>query len=232
MGRRGTDIGKDDGKRVASKGRAEDMRVAGIGSDAVKAKTGRTWAQWGRELDKAGAKSMAHKEIAAMLHEKFAVPPWWSQMVTVGYEQMRGLRDVHMSCRGDYQGSASKTINAPLALLYAAWQDAKARRGWMGAQALTVRKATENKSMRITWPDETSVEVNFYAKGADKSQVTVQHGKLKSEADVARVKKFWGGALGKLKEGLENGSAAKPAKRMAAKSKKVDRKPIPKSKAG
>lgn len=193
-----------------------EKRIAGIGSDAVLAKTGRTWAQWCKELDKAKATSMSHKDIAAMLHEKYGVPSWWCQMVTVGYEQERGLRAVNMSCRGDYQGSASKTIGVPLARLYSAWTVGKVRRGWMGSESITVRKATENKSMRITWPDDTSVEVNFYAKGVDKSQVSVQHSKLKSEGDVARVKKFWGEALGKLKAKLENGPSEPTSRERAS----------------
>jgi hypothetical protein len=39
-------------------------RTAGISSEAVRKATGRTWAEWLRLLDKAGAKKMAHGEIA------------------------------------------------------------------------------------------------------------------------------------------------------------------------
>ena len=46
-------------------------------------------------LDRAGAKKMTHQEIANYLHTKHSVPPWWTQMVTVTYEQQRGLRDKH-----------------------------------------------------------------------------------------------------------------------------------------
>jgi hypothetical protein len=34
---------------------------------------------------------------------------------------------------------------------------------------LTVRTAVRDKSMRITWPDKTSVELYFVGKGARKS---------------------------------------------------------------
>lgn len=46
-------------------------------------------------LDKAGAKKMSHQEIANHLHTKHDVAPWWTQMVTVTYEQARGLRQKH-----------------------------------------------------------------------------------------------------------------------------------------
>ena len=38
--------------------------------EAVKAKTGRVWAEWFEILDKAGAKKWPHKEIAAYLLQK------------------------------------------------------------------------------------------------------------------------------------------------------------------
>ena len=43
---------------------------------------------------------------------------------------------------------------------------------------MTVRKATLDKSIRVTWNDgRSSVEVYFWIKGTDKSQVAVQHSK-------------------------------------------------------
>ena len=45
--------------------------------EAVKAKSGKTWAEWFKILDKAGAKKWQHKEIARFLYEKKRVSPWW-----------------------------------------------------------------------------------------------------------------------------------------------------------
>jgi hypothetical protein len=78
------------------------------------------------------------------------------------------------------------------------------RAKWLaGAKRLTVRKATENKSLRITWADGTNVDVNLFAKGPAKSQVAVEHGKLTGVADVPRVKQYWADALAKLQKLLE-----------------------------
>ena len=46
---------------------------------AVQAKTGKTWKEWFAILDRAGARKMAHKEIAAYLYRELQVPAWWSQ---------------------------------------------------------------------------------------------------------------------------------------------------------
>jgi uncharacterized protein YndB with AHSA1/START domain len=179
--------------------------IAGVGSDAVKKATGKTWAQWLALLDKEGATGMTHKEIAALLHEKHGVPGWWAQSVTVGYEQARGLRQKHEKPEG-FQISASKTINVPVGVAFASWNDQKSRRRWLPGALMEVRKATADKSMRITWEPEgasSNVDVYFTAKAEDKCLVAVNHGKLKSAAAGEKMKKFWGERLAALKELLE-----------------------------
>jgi uncharacterized protein YndB with AHSA1/START domain len=177
----------------------KNEKHGGISSDAVKAKTGRGWDEWIAALDKAGARKWPHKEIAEYVHSEFGCPGWWSQMVTVGYEQAKGLRVAYQTASG-FSASASKTIAVPVAKLYKAWTDAKLRDQWLiGAKKMVIRKATPNKSIRITWTDgKTSVEVMFYPKGAGKSQVAVQHSKLDSAKAVEIMKKCWKGALERL----------------------------------
>jgi len=41
-----------------------NLRLAGVGSEAVERATGKGWDEWLRVLDRAGAKTMTHKEIA------------------------------------------------------------------------------------------------------------------------------------------------------------------------
>jgi len=178
-------------------------KVAGISSEAVAAKTGKTWEQWIATLDKAGAKKMTHKEIVAYLHDEHGVGDWWQQMVTVGYEQARGLRARHQTPDG-YEASVSKTLAVPISTLYQAWADEAIRVRWLKRKSLAVRKATPSKSVRLTWGSgKSNVDVQFYARGDAKSQVTLQHNKLASADDVAKMKAFWGKALEALVKLLE-----------------------------
>ena len=160
------------------------MATKDISDEAVKRATGRDWAQWLKLLDKAGAKTKPHREIAAMVSEKFGAPPWWSQMVTVYYERERGLRDVHQTAEG-YRASVSKTFDLPVETLFEKFRRAAKKAKY------TERKATAPKSLRLNAPDETSVEVGFYAKGEKKSSAAVQHSKLTSQKDVAKRKAYW-----------------------------------------
>ena len=173
-----------------------------MSDEAVEAKTGKSWSRWFKHLDAAGAKKMSHQEIAAHLSEKHGVRPWWTQMVAVTYEQARGLRDKHEKPAG-YEISVSRTIGAPISKAFKAWTDEKLRQKWLPSN-LTIRKATANKSLRVTWEDgKTSLAVAFVSKGKDKAQVVAQHGKLLDAKAAAKMKKFWAAALDRLKEAIE-----------------------------
>jgi uncharacterized protein YndB with AHSA1/START domain len=174
-----------------------------MSDEAVKAGTGKTWKQWFALLDKAGAKKMNHQQIVKYLSGAHEVGPWWQQMVTVSYEQARGLRELHQKPDG-YQISVSRTINVPIGMLYHAFANDKARNAWLAEDGLAVRKTTANRSMRVTWNDvKTSLEINFVAKGDNKSQVVVQHSKLPNAKASTTMKTYWANALNRLRDLLE-----------------------------
>jgi hypothetical protein len=178
---------------------ANERKVAGIGDAAVERATGKTWSQWFSILDRAGAKKMAHRDIARHIHEAYAeVNGWWSQMITVGYEQARGMRDKHQKTDG-FAVSRSRTMSAPVERAYAQWADARRRRTWLPDASLRMRTATENKSMRLTWLDNsTLVQVHFYGKGPAKCQVVVQHERLPDAKTAERFKTYWAERLDAL----------------------------------
>jgi uncharacterized protein YndB with AHSA1/START domain len=182
---------------------AEALRLAGVGSDAVARATGKAWDQWLAILDRAGAATMPHQAIAALLAGRFGVPSWWSQMVAVGYEQARGLRKPHQKADG-FAASASRTVAAGIDRLYGAWADPALRTLWLGGAPIEVKRSTGGKSMRIAWKaGGSSVDVNFRPAGPGRSRVQVEHGKLADERARAAQKNFWDEALDRLKAMLE-----------------------------
>jgi uncharacterized protein YndB with AHSA1/START domain len=193
--------GRKEGKAMAEK---EDVkRIAGTSDAALKAKTGKTWDEWFAILEAGGAMEMEHPEIARYLNEQHGVPGWWTQKITGGYEQERKGRQKHQMPRG-YQVSVSKTINVPVAELFAAWSEAEAHQHWLKETGIQVRKATQNKSVRMTWIDgQSSLEVLFTAKGEQRSQVSLQHSMLPGAAEAEQMKAYWAEALNRLKTYLE-----------------------------
>jgi hypothetical protein len=165
--------------------------LAGLSDESVKKATGRTWSMWVALLDKADAKQMSHPALVKHIRDAFDTPSWWTQMVAVGYERIRGLRAPGQQRSGDWSITKSKTVGVPLAKLYAAFKNPRTRAKWMPGVKLIVRGATENKSLRLRWEDGAPIDVGFMAKGESKSQVALEHRKLASKADADRLRAFW-----------------------------------------
>ncbi|MBI4298251.1 MAG: DUF4287 domain-containing protein [Chloroflexi bacterium] len=178
-------------------------KASPISDKAVLDKTGKTWDEWFVILDGAGATRMSHQEIVAHLRDEHGVAPWWQQMVTVRYEQERGLRERYET-PGGYQVSVSKTVKTGVVNLFQCWSAENMRSQWLPDRSVSIRKASQDRSMRVSWADgKTHVEVNFYSKGENKSQVTVQHTKLANAGEVSRIQAYWAEALVSLQEFLE-----------------------------
>ena len=170
---------------------ADYQALAGLSDATIEAKTGCNWAKWVEHLDYANAGKMTHAQIAAHVHEKFGVPGWWAQTVTVGYERIKGLREIGQRLSGTYEASKSRTFPVAAETLFAYFDDARRRKRWIPDVALKVRKSSPPKSMRIAWPDSTSVEMWFTPKGDAKCSVSVQHTKLDSKARAEELKQYW-----------------------------------------
>jgi hypothetical protein len=181
--------------------RAADS-YGGISSAAVKKATGKTWREWLALLDKFDAAKLPHKDIVQRLQKTHRLPDWWGQMITVGYEQARGLRVKHQKSDG-FEISVTKTIAAPVERAFAAWRESALREQWLPRTPLTVRKATPHKSIRILWNDASTLSVNFWPKGSLKCQIVPQHAKLPTPDAAEKMKEYWAEKLEVLRAFLE-----------------------------
>jgi len=177
---------------------ADYPRLAGMSDSAVKAKTGCTWERWVYALDRVGAAAWSHREIAEHVRKSYRLTGWWSQTVTVGYERIKGLRAIGQRRDGGFEANKSRTVPLPVGRLYRAFRDARLRNQWLPHVAPTVRTATKDKSLRLTWPDQTRVEIYFWSRGRAKAQVQVQHRGLPDKAAAERARAFWHDRLREL----------------------------------
>jgi hypothetical protein len=186
---------------------AEYEKLGGMSDAALAKATGRSWPEWAEILDQAGAAGWEHRRIAEHLHAEQGVGDWWAQMVTVGYERLRGLRDVGQRRGGGYEVSKSKTLAVSVAEVWRAFGDPRRRRTWLPDLALEVTTATEPKSMRIKLDDGSRIDVYFTAKGASKASVALQHRKLADRKAADDMRAFWTARLEALRTALEDGRA-------------------------
>ncbi len=181
---------------VASTPKATVESAGGISNDAVMKATGRGWAEWFELLDSKNAATLDHRGIVTLVAPELKNPDWWGQMITVAYEQARGLRVKHERPDG-FQIGASKIIEVSVSRIYAAFFDETIRKRWL-SDPVTIKKAQPDRSLRLAWADNTPVEVMLFSKGETRASVAVQHSKLKDEDAANRMKQFWKSALERL----------------------------------
>jgi hypothetical protein len=180
---------------------AADTSAFPCGDDAVRAATGKGWSEWLSTLDAAGAaaRSMDHQQIWDIAMRSLpGSAGWWGQMVSVGYERARGLREKHQTSVGDFQASISKTLPVPLFAAFAAWADKNLRKSWLDAPDLDFTKLNVGRNIRARWPDGSALDIRFNASGPDKCQIVVDTTKLADAEAVQKAKAFWQDQLERL----------------------------------
>ncbi len=201
---RGVGSAAAESTKVSAK---EYAALSGYSDAVIKARTGCTWKSWVGALDYAGGREMTHGAIAKHLRDAHKLSSWWAQAVTVGYERITGLREKGQRRDGLYEVSVSKTVPVSVGELYRAFHEPAQRVRWLKETGLRVRTTVENKSVRMTWSDRTSVEVYFTAKGPAKSTVSVQHVKLPAQDDRETRRAYWKERLTRLTAYLSVGKS-------------------------
>jgi hypothetical protein len=177
--------------------------IAGMSDDVVKEKTGCTWELWVKALDTNRAYELSHREIAKLVKEKWDTPSWWTQMVTVGYERIKGLRERGQQRNGSYTMNRSRTFGVDVETLYEAWADGRRRKRWLGETGVKVRTAIAPKSLRLQLADGAIVAVGFSSKGKDRSAVALEQARLPDRETAEAIKQRWSERLDALEDVLE-----------------------------
>jgi hypothetical protein len=177
-------------------------KLAGMSDASIEKRTGCTWEKWVWALDHVRAHEWSHRAITDYVNKTYKTGDWWTQAVAVGYERIKGLRDIGQRRNGAYEANKSKTIAAPASQVYRALADSRLRRKWLPDVAITIRKSTPGKSVRMTWNDGTSVEVWLTPKGA-KTATAITHTKLSGKEDAEARKRYWGEKLNALAAAIE-----------------------------
>jgi uncharacterized protein YndB with AHSA1/START domain len=191
-----------------------------VGDEAVKTATGKTWREWFAILDRAGGKTMAHRDIVRWLYDgKRIKSGWWCQMVTVAYERARGRRVLGQTATGGFQIGVQRTVAAPSSRV---WRfvtskpglacrlgDTRAFRLKRGARYETVQGAAgeirvvkAGERLRLTWQPRgaksaSALQLTF-ARAGTKTAVHFHHEKLSGLAERRRMRQRWSRALDQI----------------------------------
>lgn len=178
-----------------------DASLFPCGDAALRAATGRDWSEWLTLLDGSGAAAghLDHTRTWELVMQSLPESAgWWGQMVAVGYERARGIREKHESCSGEFQATLSKTFQVPLFAAFAAFADAALRENWLDAPGLDFTKLNVGKNIRARWPDGSRLDIRFNETGPGRCQIVVDTMKLADADAVREAKAFWQSQFEKL----------------------------------
>jgi len=167
-----------------------------MGDAAVIKATGKAWDAWFAILEERGARSLPHADIARLLHDRYGVPGWWSQNVTVAYEKEIGRRETGQGCDGEFTASVSKTLHGALDEVFDHWlarlDGEDGLDGVLFAAEPAVSCTEKWRYWRVLLADGSKVTANVSAKAGGESCVLgIEHDKLAGRSEAIRWKSFW-----------------------------------------
>lgn len=191
---------------------------------AAKEATGKTLKAWFTELDALGGAATGRRELVQHVYGATDKDEWWATTIVVEYEKARGVCEKDGRPKG-YSICATKTIDAPLADVFAAFGDARTLDQWLGPKTkvrfadggeltngdgnrATIARIRAGKDLRLDWESAglapgTKVEVLFADKGKGKTGITLNHTRIQDRHDADVLRAGWGAAFDALKTHLE-----------------------------
>jgi hypothetical protein len=170
----------------------------------VERATNRSWDEWLRFMDGIGAADLDHKAIALKVYEELegTVEPlgWWTQAVTVAYEQYIGRRIPGQRPDGTFQTSVSRSTTLGMADLMDRWQQFAAGDGTVQGIVVDGDLRVSGTDRRITWRtkarDGSSVVVISEPKKNGTASLVVQHMGLATPELNEEARERWAAVVG------------------------------------
>lgn len=158
----------------------------GVGDAKVREVTGRAREDWFGILDEAGAREWSHPEIAAWLAADQGVDAWWSQHLTVAYEQARGIRSPGQRQDGMFEASVSRTV--PLDAVAALHALADVVAAELAVEPLARNTSARHPTARFHLDGGEFVLAGSSPRGDDRSSISLTWGRMPDGSRVADVK--------------------------------------------
>jgi hypothetical protein len=156
------------------------------GDRSVSQATGRTHEEWFAILDEAGASEWRHAEVAAWLTADQGVDAWWSQHLTVAYEQARGIREPGQRQDGVFEASVSRTVPfEPVAALHAIADVVVAE---LGVEPLARNVSARHPTARFHLDGGEFLLAGSSARGEGRSSISLTWGRMPDGSRLADVK--------------------------------------------
>ena len=174
----------------------------------VERATHRSWDDWLRFMDRIGAEDLDHKAIALQVHEELdgtlEQVGWWTQSVTVAYEQHIGRRLPGQRSDGTFQLSVSRATPFGMQDLMDRWQEFAASDETVQGIVVDGEPRVSGTERRITWRtkarDGSSVVVTSEPKKNGTASLVVNQVGLATPERTDEARELWASIVGRFLE--------------------------------
>jgi uncharacterized protein YndB with AHSA1/START domain len=188
---------------------------------ACKEATGQTLSHWIAAIEaKPELKGKRRDAVNMWLYPEMGKNLWWATTSWVEFERKHGIVQKDGRIEG-YNICVTKTINAPIEKVFAAWTSGDL--AWFGDSArllddksiedansnrATALRLRENKDLRYGWKagcgcDETQFDVAFTDNGKGGTGLMLNHNRIQTRDESDGLRRAWGDAFNRLKSALE-----------------------------
>lgn len=187
--------------------------------ESIEQATGMPWPEWLEFFESVGAKDLTHPEIAHKAYERIVASGmfddqaanhegrqnssgWWSQNVTVAYEQHIGRRKPGQRADGTYEVSVTKSVGSDMADAMAWWMDMVAGQSEFNGVKLDGEPRTSVTPAAHNWradlADGSKLLVSASERSSGKAMIAVTVQKLESSKAAESWRTYWKQFLGDL----------------------------------
>lgn len=166
--------------------------------NAIEQATNIRWAEWKSWLDSRNACELPHQEIAEIVCAKIEKivdnPGWWSQGITVAYEQEIGRRLPGQRSDGTFEMSVSKSVNEGRAQLFERCTQVLSIFRLLNDLEISNPRSSVTpvrSNWRCEFSDGSKTVWSVDVKTPEKSQLVIRQTNMKSTEEATLWKKFW-----------------------------------------
>lgn len=187
-----------------------EAKLKPINLGPIERATDRPWTQWLEFMESIGARDLNHTQIAQKVLAELETfdppldnPAWWSQGITVAYEQHSGRRLPGQQADGTFQMSVSKTTKLDLQEAMDRWVEFAASDPEVVAMTASEPRVS-GTDKRKTWRAKASNVGNLMftseLRPTGKTAVLAQQMKLPSQEENEQAKVFWAAVMERFVE--------------------------------
>jgi uncharacterized protein YndB with AHSA1/START domain len=206
-------------------------KIGMYSSQSVEKHTAKNWDEWIAVLEKAGARNLEHREIAALLKKKYKLTEWWQHAVAWGFEVHIGRKVEGRNAKGRWSLTATKSLPVGAKKVWAYMVSGEGQARWLrplDAISIALKETFETEDgffgeirtmrkgerVRFSWNDvewdrHSYVQMFIVKRPGEKCLLAFMHTELPDSRSRDQLRARWKASLDAVATELKGKASSK-----------------------